>query len=55
MASYRMLVYGALLVFMMIFRPNGLMGGINFTEVFLRAIGRQPHMKGLMGQGTRKS
>lgn len=48
MASYRMLVYGGLLVFMMIFRPNGLMGGINFTEVVLRAIGRKPHMKELM-------
>lgn len=50
MANYRMLVYGGLLVFMMIFRPNGLMGGINFTEVLLRAIGRQPHMKELAGK-----
>ena len=47
MANYRMLVYGGLLVFMMIFRPNGLMGGINFTEIFLRALGRKPHMKTL--------
>lgn len=45
MSEYRMLVYGGLLVFMMIFRPNGLMGGINFTEVVLRAVGRKPHMK----------
>ncbi len=50
MATYRMLVYGGLLVFMMIFRPNGLMGGINFTEVLLRAIGRQPHMKEIIGK-----
>ena len=45
MASYRMLVYGGLLVFMMIFRPNGLLGGVNFTDLFLRALGRKPHMK----------
>jgi len=45
MATYRMLVYGGLLVFMMIFRPNGLMGGINFTELVLRTIGRKPHMQ----------
>jgi len=50
MATYRMLVYGGLLVFMMIFRPNGLMGGTNFTEVLLRAIGRKPHMKELVGK-----
>ena len=50
MANYRMLVYGGLLVFMMIFRPNGLMGGINFTEVFLKALGRKPHMKELKGK-----
>jgi branched-chain amino acid transport system permease protein len=47
MATYRMLVYGGLLVFMMIFRPNGLMGGVNFTEIVLRALGRKPHMKTL--------
>lgn len=54
MAAYRMLVYGGLLVFMMIFRPNGLMGGINFTEVFLRAIGRQPSMKEMTEQDNKK-
>lgn len=42
MSQYRMLVYGALLVFLMIFRPNGLFGGINFTELVLRAVGRKP-------------
>jgi len=47
MASYRMLVYGGLLVFMMIFRPNGLFGGINFTELVLRSLGRKPHMTDL--------
>ncbi|MDD2542493.1 MAG: branched-chain amino acid ABC transporter permease [Desulfuromonadaceae bacterium] len=50
MASYRMLVYGGLLVSMMIFRPNGLMGGISFTGLVLRALGRKPHMKSQMEQ-----
>ncbi len=44
MASYRMLVYGGLLVVIMIFRPNGLMGNVRVTELFLRAIGRKPHL-----------
>jgi branched-chain amino acid transport system permease protein len=48
MASYRMLVYGGLLVCMMIFRPNGLMGGINFTDLVLRTLGRKPHLKTIM-------
>jgi len=48
MASYRMLVYGALLVFMMIFRPNGLLGGVNFTDMVLRAIGRKPPIKKIL-------
>ena len=42
MASYRMLVYGALLVFLMVFRPNGLLGGVNFMDLCLRAIGKKP-------------
>jgi branched-chain amino acid transport system permease protein len=50
MASYRMLVYGGLLVCMMIFRPNGLMGGISFTGLVLRALGRKPHLKTIMEQ-----
>ncbi len=48
MASYRMLVYGGLLVCMMIFRPNGLMGTISFTGLVLRALGRKPHLKTIM-------
>jgi branched-chain amino acid transport system permease protein len=39
MSQYRMLVYGALLVFLMVFRPNGLLGGINFTTLVLRTLG----------------
>lgn len=50
MASYRMLVYGGLLVCMMIFRPNGLMGNISFTGLILRALGRKPHLKIIMEQ-----
>ena len=42
MAQYRMLVYGGLLVFMMVFRPNGLLGGVNVTDLVLRALGRKP-------------
>jgi branched-chain amino acid transport system permease protein len=42
MSQYRMLVYGALLVFLMVFRPNGLLGGVNFMEVLLRAVGKKP-------------
>ena len=50
MASYRMLVYGGLLVCMMIFRPNGLMGTVSFTNLVLRALGRKPHLKTVMEQ-----
>jgi len=42
MSQYRMLVYGALLVFLMVFRPNGLLGGINFTSLVLRKLGIKP-------------
>jgi len=37
--QYRMLFYGALLVIMMIFRPNGLLGGVNFTDLVLKTFG----------------
>lgn len=50
MSSYRMMVYGGLLVCMMIFRPNGLMGSISFTGLVLRALGRKPHLKKVMEQ-----
>ena len=42
MSQYRMLVYGALLVFMMVFRPNGLLGGFDFTALVLRKLGVRP-------------
>ncbi|MBT1071981.1 branched-chain amino acid ABC transporter permease [Pelotalea chapellei] len=44
MSQYRMLVYGALLVFLMVFRPNGLLGGVNFTDLVLRKLGVKPHL-----------
>lgn len=37
-SEYRMLLYGALLVTMMIFRPNGLMGGMNVTALVKRNV-----------------
>ncbi len=42
MSQYRMLVYGALLVFLMVFRPNGLMGGVDFAALVLRKLGVKP-------------
>jgi len=35
-AQYRMMIYGALLVLMMIFRPNGLLGGVDFRRTLRR-------------------
>lgn len=35
MSDYRQVIYGILLVIMMIFRPNGLLGGINFKQIRL--------------------
>ncbi|MGE5575965.1 MAG: branched-chain amino acid ABC transporter permease [Syntrophothermus sp.] len=31
--EYRMLFYGGLLIFMMIFKPNGLLGGVHFSTI----------------------
>lgn len=42
MSQYRMLVYGALLVFLMVFRPNGLLGGIDVAGFVLRKLGVRP-------------
>lgn len=33
LSDYRQIIYGALLVLMMVFRPNGLLGGINFRQI----------------------
>lgn len=52
MSHYRMLVYGALLVFLMVFRPNGLLGGVNFTELVLRKLGIKP--RGALRQEAQK-
>lgn len=50
MSQYRMLVYGALLVFLMVFRPNGLLGGVNFVDLVLRTLGKKPHLTLRTGQ-----
>jgi branched-chain amino acid transport system permease protein len=41
MSKYRMLVYGAILVFLMIFRPNGLMGGFSFRKLLFKSIAQK--------------
>ncbi|HWJ02904.1 MAG TPA: branched-chain amino acid ABC transporter permease [Verrucomicrobiae bacterium] len=38
MSNYRMLVYGLLLIVMMIFRPYGLMGGVDLRQLVRRAL-----------------
>lgn len=38
-SEYRMLLYGALLVTMMVFRPHGLMGGVSFNMLVKRSLG----------------
>lgn len=35
-AEYRMMIYGALLVIMMVFRPHGLLGGVDFGRLWHR-------------------
>ncbi|AET69434.1 ABC-type branched-chain amino acid transport system, permease component [Desulfosporosinus orientis DSM 765] len=37
LANYRMMVYGVLLIIIMIFRPYGLMGGVNLRQAVRRA------------------
>ncbi|KUO77458.1 MAG: branched-chain amino acid ABC transporter permease [Desulfosporosinus sp. BRH_c37] len=38
LSNYRMMVYGILLIVIMIFRPYGLMGGVNLRQAVRRAI-----------------
>ncbi|HEX3031415.1 MAG TPA: branched-chain amino acid ABC transporter permease, partial [Bacillota bacterium] len=47
MDQYRMLVYGVLLVVLMVFRPNGLLGGVNFTRLVKKAFGLKPAPAGV--------
>ncbi|WP_031513883.1 branched-chain amino acid ABC transporter permease [Desulfofalx alkaliphila] len=35
-SEYRMLIYGALMVTMMVFRPNGFLGGVDLHRVFFK-------------------
>lgn len=51
MEQYRMLVYGVLLVVLMVFRPNGLLGGISVTRLVLKALGRRPERRQAAGGG----
>ncbi len=48
MSQYRMMVYGALLVFLMVFRPNGILGGVDFSGLLMRKLGIKPrtHRRG---------
>jgi branched-chain amino acid transport system permease protein len=41
MSRYRMLVYGAMLVFLMIFRPNGLLGGVSFRNLLFKMVAKK--------------
>lgn len=45
MANYRMLVYGIILVLLMIFRPNGLMGGVSFNDILKKALLRAKSLR----------
>jgi len=51
MSQYRMLVYGALLVFLMVFRPNGMLGGVNFTDLVLTKLGIRKRATTLKQEG----
>lgn len=46
--EYRMLIYGALMVIMMIFRPYGLLGGVNFGKMFRQL--KQRRIKNIAGK-----
>ncbi|MGQ9497693.1 MAG: branched-chain amino acid ABC transporter permease [Desulfotomaculales bacterium] len=44
-AVYRMMLYGVLMVLVMIFRPQGLLGGVNLAQVWRRTVrGGRPRM-----------
>jgi branched-chain amino acid transport system permease protein len=53
MSQYRMLVYGALLVFLMVFRPNGLLGGVDFAALVLRKLGIKPRSVAHKQEGSK--
>lgn len=40
-SDYRMMVYGLLMVFMMIVRPRGLLGGVRLSRIFKRKLSQQ--------------
>lgn len=47
-AEYRLLFYGALLVILMIFRPNGLLGDVRIYDIKKR-LGKHPERKEVAG------
>ena len=49
--QYRMLFYGALLVIMMIFRPNGLLGGVNFRDLVFKTLGLRKKKTAIQAKG----
>ena len=44
--EYRMLIYGALMVIMMIFRPYGLLGGVDFLKLYKKHRNKRNSAKG---------
>ena len=48
-AQYRMLIYGALLVVMMIFRPNGLLGGVDLSYYVKKVLGKDKQNQTVKG------
>ncbi len=45
-AEYRMLLYGALMIALMVFRPNGLLGGVNLRYLIFKNKYRQQSNRG---------
>lgn len=43
--QYRMLIYGVIMVVMMLVRPQGLLGNVNFAQIRERALERSANGK----------
>ena len=43
--QYRMLIYGVIMVVMMLVRPQGLLGSVNFAQIRERALERSANGK----------
>lgn len=53
--QYRMLIYGVLMVIMMIVKPDGLMGNINFDHIRDEALEEKAHLKKLSKKSSGSS